>query len=49
MFARGSGGRKQVLGEREELSCTLQPLLEKAWSFSLWLLVVGALDLNLIL
>ena len=45
MFAGGCGGRKQVLGERVELSGTLQPLLKKAWTFSLWLLVVWALDL----
>lgn len=44
MFAGGCGGRKQVPGERAELSGTLQPL-KKAWAFSLWLLVVWALDL----
>lgn len=45
MFAGGCGGRKQVLWERVELSGTLQPLVKKAWTFSVWLLVVGALYL----
>lgn len=30
-----------------ELPDTLQPLLKKAWTFSLWLLVVRAVDLIL--
>lgn len=45
MFAGGYGGRKRVPGERVELSGTLQPLLKKAWTFSLWLLVERTLDL----
>ena len=47
MSAGGCGCRKEVLGEAVELSGTLQPLLEKAWTFSLGLLVVWTLDLIL--
>lgn len=45
MFAAGCGGRKQVLRERVELSGTLQPLLKKTRTFSLWLLVEWTLGL----